>query len=121
MFPDRSAAGQGSKPLTRVGQGKPFHLWGTGARLYPLERGSEAGSYLRLTDSCITQLKAQKTASTCNESKEEEQRGQLEIRSTKPSSTNFEAKTLQGHRVHKKQRPPKGTAVGLCLWPYGGP
>jgi len=31
--------------------------------------GSEAGSYLRLIDSCITQLKAQGPSSTCNESK----------------------------------------------------
>jgi len=29
------------------------------------------GSYLRLIDSCITQLKAQGTSRTCNESKEE--------------------------------------------------
>jgi len=33
--------------------------------------GSEAGSYLRLIDSCITQLEAQGPARTCNESKEE--------------------------------------------------
>ena len=35
--------------------------------------GSEAGSYVRLTDSCITQLKAQGPCRTCNESKEEEE------------------------------------------------
>ena len=34
--------------------------------------GTEAGSYLRLIDSCITQLKAQGPSRTCNESKEEE-------------------------------------------------
>jgi len=34
--------------------------------------GNEAGSYLRLKDSCITQLKAQGHSRTCNESKEEE-------------------------------------------------
>ena len=34
--------------------------------------GNEAGSYLRLIDSCITQLKAQEPSRTCNESKEEE-------------------------------------------------
>jgi len=34
--------------------------------------GSEEGSYLRLTDVCITQLKAQGPSRTCNESKEEE-------------------------------------------------
>ena len=32
-----------------------------------------AGSYLRLTDSCITQLKAQGPSRTCNESQEEEE------------------------------------------------
>ena len=35
--------------------------------------GSEAGSYLRLIYSCITQLKSQGPARTCNESKEEEE------------------------------------------------
>jgi len=34
--------------------------------------GAEAGSYLRLIDSCITQLKDQGPSRTCNESKEEE-------------------------------------------------
>jgi len=33
----------------------------------------EAGSYLRLIDSCITQLKAQGPFRTCNEGKEEEE------------------------------------------------
>ena len=37
--------------------------------------GSEAGSYLRLIDSCITQLKAQGPSRTCNESTEEEEEG----------------------------------------------
>jgi len=35
--------------------------------------GTEAGSYLRLIDSCITQLEAQGPARTCDESKEEEE------------------------------------------------
>ena len=34
--------------------------------------GSEAGSYFRRMDSCVTQLKAQGPSRTCNESKEEE-------------------------------------------------
>ena len=34
--------------------------------------GSEAGSYLRRIDSCITQLQAQGPLKTCNESQEEE-------------------------------------------------
>ena len=33
----------------------------------------EAGSYLTLIDSCITQLKDQGPSGTCNESKEEEE------------------------------------------------
>jgi len=37
--------------------------------------GSEAGSYLRLIDSCITQLKTQGPSRTCNESKKEEEVG----------------------------------------------
>ena len=36
---------------------------------------TEAGSYLRLIDFCITQLKAQGPSRTCNESKEEEEEG----------------------------------------------
>ena len=35
--------------------------------------GSGAGSYLRLIDVCITQLKAQGPSRTCNERKEEEE------------------------------------------------
>jgi hypothetical protein len=35
--------------------------------------GSEAGSYLRLIDSCIIQLQAQGPSRTCNESQEEEE------------------------------------------------
>ena len=34
--------------------------------------GTEAGSYLRLIDSCITQLKDQGPSRTCDESREEE-------------------------------------------------
>jgi len=35
--------------------------------------GTEAGSYLRRIDSCISQLKAQGPSRTCNESKAEEE------------------------------------------------
>ena len=44
----------------------------TGARL-PDPSGSEAGAYLRLIDSCITQLTAQGPSRTCNESNDEEE------------------------------------------------
>ena len=46
--------------------------------------GSEAGSYLRLIDSCSTQLKAQGPSRTCNESKEDEDRGTSLIRKRPP-------------------------------------
>ena len=39
----------------------------------PRSPGNEAGSYLRLIDSCITQHKAQGPSRTCHESKEEEE------------------------------------------------
>ena len=42
-------------------------------RAAALREGSESGTYLRLIDSCITQLKAQGPSRTCNESKEEEE------------------------------------------------
>ena len=35
--------------------------------------GTETGSYLRLIDSCITQIKSQGSSRTCNESKEDEE------------------------------------------------
>ena len=44
-----------------------------GARVCEMCCGIEAGSYLRLIDSCITQLKAQRPSRTCTESKEEEE------------------------------------------------
>ena len=39
--------------------------------------GNEAGSYSRLKDSSITQLKAQRPSRTCNESKEEQEEAYL--------------------------------------------
>ena len=39
---------------------------------------TEAGSYLRLIDSCFTHLEAQGPSTTCNESKEEEKEGCVE-------------------------------------------
>ena len=39
--------------------------------------GPEEGSYVRLIDSCITQLKAQGPSRTCNESEEEDNLMQL--------------------------------------------
>ena len=49
----------------------------------PLVSGSEEGSYLRLIDSGITQLKAQGPSRTCNESKEEERNlGDRRLRGT---------------------------------------
>ena len=41
---------------------------------HELACGNEAGSYLRLKDSCITQLEAQGPSRTCNKSKEEREK-----------------------------------------------
>ena len=54
--------------------------------------GSEAGSYLRFIDSCVTRLKAQGPARTCNESKEEEEFLLVSRRGT--------GSTVQGLRAH---------------------
>ena len=40
--------------------------------------GTEAGSYLRLIDSCMTQLKAQGPSGTCDERKEEKKKYQAQ-------------------------------------------
>ena len=64
--------------------------------------GSEAGSYLRLIDSCITQLEAQGPARTCNEGTDEEEgeghdsdEGQQEARHS----------PLQRYLAHKETSP----------------
>jgi len=44
-----------------------------GGRLEVEDVSLQVASYLRLVDSCITQLKAQGPSMTCNESKEEEE------------------------------------------------
>ena len=54
------------RPIRWGGQGS-CRVIGT-----PMCCGTEAGSYLRLIDSCITQPKAQGPSRTCNESNEEE-------------------------------------------------
>ena len=66
--------------------------------------GSEAGSYLRLIDSCITELKAHGPSRTCNERTEEE-----EDASHPPESIS--------QRVHPKDSPLflKLTEVPLLL------
>ena len=50
--------------------------------------GTEAGWYLRLIDSCITQLKAQRPSRTCNESKEEEKK----LGGTRPLNQKYQAR-----------------------------
>jgi len=74
--------------------GSGFRVWGLGFGVYPEEANekrsdevcdefennhftemccvTEVGSYVRLIDSCNTQLKAQGPSRTCNDSKEEE-------------------------------------------------
>ena len=69
----------------------------------------EAGSYLRLTDSCITQLKAQGPARACNESKEEEKAcSSASASSTRPQVVMWmKAASLQGYLAHKKPPHPR--------------
>ena len=67
--------------------------------------GHEAGSYLRLIDSCITQLKPQENSRTCSESEEEEQ-------ALPPDrfrdSNHVTPWRIQGYLAHQKQ-PPRRT------------
>ena len=55
--------------------GGTWQMMGLEKSMKEMCSGSEAGSYLRLIDSCITQLKAQEPSRTCNERKEEERPG----------------------------------------------
>ena len=66
--------------------------------------GSEAGSYLRLIDSCITQRKARGPSRTCNESKEEEEKPRGPSVSPRVDGP---ATRVQGYLAHKKQHPPR--------------
>ena len=68
--------------------------------------GSEAGSYLRLIDSCITQLTAQGPSGTCNQSKQEEE----EVPSSefafqnRQRGTDLELSTVRRHESITTQR-----------------
>ena len=50
-----------------------------GLKSVQLSISTETGSYFRLIDSCITQLKAQGPSRTCNESKEEEEESMVSV------------------------------------------
>jgi len=70
--------------------------------------GSEAGSYLRRIDSCITQLKAQGPSGTCNESQEEEEVG-----------VTWSASSRVGTRTPGDPNPhPLGSRVGTRTTPF---
>ena len=69
---------------------------------------TEAGSNLRLIDSCITQLKAQGPSRTSNESKEEEEKDcAARARGVRPV-LSASRRHLQEYFAHKKQ-PPRRT------------
>jgi len=75
--------------------------------------GTEAGSYLRLIDSCITQLKAHGPSRTCNESKEEER----EVYRRADLADDVQDHVLRGHAreeiaLHLRARG-RGFTVGL--------
>ena len=112
--------------------------------------GTEAGWYLRLIDSCITQLTAQGPSRTCNESKEEDrdeprrvggrrrarrsgQRRRAASRSSAPRTPPspggphpallMPTLTLGGRRRRERSRasnPHKANAIGPPRWPGKG-
>ena len=84
----------------------------------------EAGSHLRLIDSCITQLKAQGNSRTCNESKEEEEEEEEEEESgafrkwsnskvhlAPPSPFFKNVKCVRETEIRVEQQPPQGVYV----------
>ena len=74
------------------------------------------GSYLRLTDSCITQLKAQGPSRTCNESKEEEE-GVTHMGHEVPNELDPEGEREED--IHPEQkRHPENLAGGLGFRVY---
>ena len=67
--------------------------------------GTEAGSYLRLIDSCITQLKAQGPSRTCTESQEEEEEGPARVEQPSRGAAPFLLRLLllgQPSTLHPK-------------------
>ena len=78
---------------------------------------TEAGSYLRLIDSCRTQLQAQGPSRTCNESKIEEEEGNgLFLSGSRPIGTVSFRKEEQGYLKTNIQTPMaqgRSTAIHL--------
>ena len=74
---------------------------------------TEAGSYLRLIDSCITQLKAQGPSRTCTESKEEEEEEAFWTWKWSEVRVLWQVHTLTGHSrgVHSVAFSPDGKRV----------
>jgi len=66
--------------------------------------GSEAGSYVRLIDSCITQLKAQGISRTCNESKDEEDGEEEEEEDHRPVGVSVRNNRLRALIEGKRER-----------------
>jgi hypothetical protein len=59
--------------------------------------GTEAGLYLKLMDSCITQLKAQGPSRTCNESKKEEEKKKDLMRPDTSSCSSCPSRTSRSY------------------------
>ena len=76
--------------------------------------GNEAGSYLRLIASCITQLTAQGPSRTCNESTEEEEEVTCVIQKGLDVLVSYQRGTPVPYLKKVQPRPthsPKGTCV----------
>jgi len=86
---------------------------------------TEEGSYLRIVDLCITQLKAQGPSRTCNESKEEEEEeegAKLGAIMLKNAPTHLGA-MLRRAATTARQRtaPPAALQKARCFVKRGGP
>ena len=101
-----------SRGLPSTNPHRSGHRPGTNPTLFsqPLYRNvqwcSEAGSYLRLIYSCVTQLKAQGPSRTCNESKEEEEEEFIHMSHVGGSDGGLALpeQTWARHRMHLKQK-----------------
>ena len=69
--------------------------------------GSEAGSYLRLIDSCITQRKAQGPSRTCNERKEGEEEATWQF---------YKAKSVRRFQTHRVEFPGAPGISKSAVW-----
>ena len=94
-------------------EAKSISRWGE----YPQISGSEAGSYLRRIDQCVTQLKAQGPSRTCTGSKEAEEEKRWS-RSRRPPRHTAPTALYRGTSLIRKRPPlgPYSSPMPRALW-----